>query len=76
MLEEAKLQRIPKPKSLIGRVALVTDSAGGIGKAISKKFAEEGDCVIIYDINNECLATAQAEFITLFGKVLSIILKL
>jgi rhamnulose-1-phosphate aldolase/alcohol dehydrogenase len=68
LLEEAKLQRLPKPKPLSGRVALVTGSAGGIGKAISKKFAEEGACVILNDINPERLEEAKAEFIKLFGK--------
>ena len=68
LLEEAKLQRMPKPKALSGRVALITGSAGGIGKAIAKKFAEEGACVIINDINDERLATAKTEFIALFGK--------
>ena len=68
LLEEAKLQRMPKPKPLSGRVALVTGSAGGIGKAISKKFAEEGACVILNDINPERLEEAKAEFIALFGK--------
>jgi len=68
LLEEAKLQRMPKPKSLSGRVALVTGSAGGIGKAIAKKFAEEGACVIINDINEERLAGAANEFENLFSK--------
>ena len=68
LLEEAKLQRMPKPKSLSGRVALVTGSAGGIGKAIAKKFAEEGACVIINDINVERLQAALKEFTNIFGK--------
>ena len=68
LLEEAKLSRMPKPKSLSGRVALVTGSAGGIGKAIAKKFAEEGACVILNDINAERLAGAKEEFIKQFGK--------
>ncbi len=68
LLEEAKLQRMPKPKALSGRVALITGSAGGIGKAIAKKFAEEGACVVINDINEERLAGAKAEFVKIFGK--------
>jgi rhamnulose-1-phosphate aldolase/alcohol dehydrogenase len=68
LLEEAKLQRMPKPKSLSGRIALITGSAGGIGKAIAKKFASEGACVIINDINEERLQIATAEFIQLYGK--------
>lgn len=68
LLEEAKLQRLPKPKSLSGRVALITGSAGGIGKAIAKKFAEEGACIILNDINQERLDEAKAEFLKQFGK--------
>ncbi len=68
LLEEAKLQRMPKPKALTGRIALVTGSAGGIGKAIAKKFAEEGACVIINDINEERLQSAMEEFQKLFGR--------
>ena len=67
LLEEAKLQRMPKPKSLSGRIALVTGSAGGIGKAIAKKFAEEGACVILSDINQERLDGAVTEFEKTFG---------
>lgn len=68
LLEEAKLSRMPKPKSLSGRVALITGSAGGIGKAIAKKFAEEGACVIINDNNTQRLEEAKAEFQKSFGK--------
>jgi len=68
LLEEAKLQRMPKPKPLSGRIALITGSAGGIGKAIAKKFAEEGACVIINDINAERMEDARAEFEKSFGR--------
>jgi len=68
LLEEAKLQRMPKPKPLSGRIALVTGSAGGIGKAISKKFAEEGAVVVLNDMNADRLAGAGEEFKSKFGK--------
>lgn len=68
LLEEAKLQRMPKPKSLSGRIALITGSAGGIGKAIAKKFVEEGACVILNDVNEQRLEGAVEEFKGLFGK--------
>jgi rhamnulose-1-phosphate aldolase/alcohol dehydrogenase len=68
LLEEAKLQRMPKPKALSGRIALITGSAGGIGKAIAKKFADEGACVILSDINTERLQEAKEEFLSQYGK--------
>ncbi|WP_276500628.1 bifunctional aldolase/short-chain dehydrogenase [Terrimonas pollutisoli] len=68
LLEEAKLQRMPKPKPLSGRIALITGSAGGIGKAIAKKMAEEGACVVLNDMNAERLEEAKEEFKTIFGK--------
>ncbi|KDN55491.1 short-chain dehydrogenase [Flavobacterium seoulense] len=68
LLEEAKLSRMPKPKALSGRIALITGSAGGIGKAIAKKFAEEGACIVINDINEERLEGATADFVKTFGK--------
>ncbi|CAN5162609.1 bifunctional rhamnulose-1-phosphate aldolase/short-chain dehydrogenase [soil metagenome] len=68
LLEEAKLQRMPKPKPLSGKIALITGSAGGIGKAIARKFAQEGACVVLNDINQERLDGAKAEFVSTFGK--------
>ncbi|MGO4876941.1 bifunctional aldolase/short-chain dehydrogenase [Pedobacter psychrotolerans] len=68
LLEEAKLQRMPKPKPLTGKIALITGSAGGIGKAIAKKFVAEGGVVILNDMNAERLEEAGAEFAKQFGK--------
>src|SRR4051812_49353489 len=56
-LEEAKLQRMPKPKPLAGRIALVTGAASGIGKAIARRVSAEGACVVVADLN---LNNAQA----------------
>lgn len=68
LLEEAKLQRMPKPKALSGRVALVTGSAGGIGKAIARKFVAEGAVVVISDNDETRLQTASREFEQQVGK--------
>ncbi len=68
LLEEAKLQRMPKPKPLSGKIALVTGSAGGIGKAIAKKFIEEGAVVVINDNDSDRLAAADQEFNKEYGK--------
>ncbi|MCI0920926.1 bifunctional aldolase/short-chain dehydrogenase [Sphingobacterium rhinopitheci] len=68
LLEEAKLQRMPKPKSLSGKIALVTGSAGGIGKAIAKKMALEGAVIVLNDMNQERLRGTEEEFVGLFGK--------
>jgi rhamnulose-1-phosphate aldolase/alcohol dehydrogenase len=67
LLEEAKLQRMPKPKTLTGRIALVTGSAGGIGKAIAKKFVQEGAVVILNDNDAGRLESAIKEFQQQFG---------
>ncbi|MEP9362643.1 bifunctional aldolase/short-chain dehydrogenase [Nocardioides sp. CN2-186] len=60
-LEEAKLQRMPKPKPLATRIALVTGAAGGIGKATAKRLAAEGACVVIADLSLERAQAAAAE---------------
>jgi rhamnulose-1-phosphate aldolase/alcohol dehydrogenase len=67
LLEEAKLRRMPRPRPLTGKVAIVTGSGGGIGKAIARKFAEEGACVMLNDLNEERLKMTLEEFEDLFG---------
>ncbi len=67
LLEEAKLQRMPKPKSLAGRVALITGGAGGIGRAIAARLMGEGACVVLADVDKANLEATVAEFGARFG---------
>jgi rhamnulose-1-phosphate aldolase/alcohol dehydrogenase len=60
-LEEAKLQRMPAPRPLATRIALVTGAASGIGRAIATKYAAEGACVVIADLSLEKAQAAAAE---------------
>lgn len=58
-LEEAKLQRMPKPKTLAGHVALITGGAGGIGLATARRLIDEGACVLLCDIDADALTEAE-----------------
>lgn len=68
LLEEAKLQRMPKPKALAGRVALVTGGAGGIGAATAERYLREGACVMLADIDGDAASTVEAELAGLYSK--------
>ena len=66
-LEEAKLQRMPPPRSLSGRVAFVTGGAGGIGLATAHRHLSEGACVVLADISQEALESAEAALVEDFS---------
>lgn len=67
-LEEAKLQRMPKPKPLVGRVAFVTGAAGGIGRATAVRLLSEGACVMLTDRDGDALTSTEADLKTRFGQ--------
>jgi rhamnulose-1-phosphate aldolase/alcohol dehydrogenase len=68
LLEEAKLLRMPKPKSLAGRIAYVTGGAGGIGGATVHKLLSEGACVVLADIDAAALGERLAAVTGKYGK--------
>lgn len=67
-LEEAKLRRMPKPRPLEGRIALVTGAAGGIGAAAASRLAQEGACVVLTDINADTLNAIAVSMTARFGE--------
>ncbi|MEZ5834747.1 MAG: bifunctional rhamnulose-1-phosphate aldolase/short-chain dehydrogenase [Geminicoccaceae bacterium] len=67
LLEEAKLQRMPKPRSLAGRIAVITGAAGGIGQATARRLAGEGACIVMTDRDAEPLEQAAQAMRQSFG---------
>jgi rhamnulose-1-phosphate aldolase/alcohol dehydrogenase len=67
-LEDAKLRRMPKPKSLAGKIAFVTGAAGGIGAASARRLLEEGACVMLTDRDSETLERECASAETRYGR--------
>lgn len=68
LLEQAKLQRMPAPKPLVGKVALVTGGAGGIGAATAARLMADGACVMLVDRDAIALEDVRAGFAKQFGK--------
>jgi rhamnulose-1-phosphate aldolase/alcohol dehydrogenase len=68
LLEEAKLQRLPKPRPLAGRVALVTGAAGGIGGAIAQRLGEDGACVVLCDVAADHLRASEERLARRLGR--------
>ncbi|MCE7796342.1 bifunctional rhamnulose-1-phosphate aldolase/short-chain dehydrogenase [Sphingobium sufflavum] len=68
LLEEAKLQRMPAPKPLVGRIALVTGGAGGIGAATAARLLRDGACVLLADRDGGAVEEVRAGFAQQFGK--------
>ncbi|MBB4858876.1 rhamnulose-1-phosphate aldolase/alcohol dehydrogenase [Novosphingobium chloroacetimidivorans] len=68
LLEEAKLQRMPAPKPLVGRIALVTGGAGGIGAATAARLMADGACVMLADRDAGSVGEVESGFAKQFGK--------
>jgi rhamnulose-1-phosphate aldolase/alcohol dehydrogenase len=68
LLEEAKLQRMPAPRPLVGRIALVTGGAGGIGTATAARLLRDGACVMLADRDAAALDEVGTGFANKFGK--------
>jgi rhamnulose-1-phosphate aldolase/alcohol dehydrogenase len=68
LLEEAKLQRMPAPKPMVGKIALVTGGAGGIGAATAARLLQDGACVMLADRDIGAVEEVRAGFAKQFGK--------
>jgi rhamnulose-1-phosphate aldolase/alcohol dehydrogenase len=68
VLEEAKLQRMPKPRPLVGKIALVTGGAGGIGAATAERLLADGACVMLVDRDVAAAAQVSNDLASRFGK--------
>ncbi len=67
-LEEAKLQRMPPPKPLAGKIGLITGAAGGIGSAVATRLLSAGACVMLADLDAERLETVRQRLVGTFGE--------
>jgi rhamnulose-1-phosphate aldolase/alcohol dehydrogenase len=68
LLEEAKLQRMPAPRPMVGRIALVTGGAGGIGSATAARLMADGSCVMLADRDGDAVEAVREGLATRFGK--------
>ena len=68
LLEEAKLQRMPKPKAMAGRVSLITGGAGGIGTATAARYLRDGACVMLADIDGDAAGAVASELADAFSE--------
>jgi rhamnulose-1-phosphate aldolase/alcohol dehydrogenase len=68
LLEDAKLQRMPKPKTMAGKVAFITGGAGGIGGATAARMLQQGACVVLADIDEVSLDNTVADLSGAFGR--------
>lgn len=67
LLEEAKLQRMPAPKEMVGKIALVTGGAGGIGTAVAQRLLKDGACVMLADLDGGAVEGVREELAGKFG---------